>query len=163
MHLYKLCVDWVAAEDALRETHGHIHNHFCPPCANGTLHSFRVTSETWMDQYVVQEAEVDCTELLYDGYYQTCVDAHGRLDRKSAGCNDYQTVLEEKACSHFRSIHQTLRDFELIMFPLLQSGMLFGRTSAPTSSCATVSTSKSKLWSVSLVVFRNSMDVRAMK
>jgi hypothetical protein len=113
MHLYELWVDWVAAEDALRGTHGHIHDHFCPPGANGTLHSFRVTSETWMDQYVVQKAVVDSTEALYDGYYQTCVDAHNRLDSKSAVCNGYQTVLEEKACSHSRSIHQTLRDFEL--------------------------------------------------
>jgi len=103
----------VAAEDALRGTHGHIHDHFCPPGANGTLHSFRVTSETWMDQYVAQKAEVDRTEVLYDNYYGTCVSAHGRLDAKSAVCNGYQTVLEDKACSHSRSIHQTLRDFEL--------------------------------------------------
>jgi len=112
MHLYSLWVEWVAAEDALRGTHGHIHDHFCPPGANGTLHSFRVTSETWMDQYIAQKAEVDRTEVLYDGYYQTCVDAHGRLDVKSAACNGYQGVLEEKACSHSRSIHETLRDFE---------------------------------------------------
>ena len=55
MELYRLWTSWVTEEEELREIHGYISGHFCPPDANGTLHAFRVASVPWMQQYMAQK------------------------------------------------------------------------------------------------------------
>jgi len=59
MELYRKWTIWVTEEEELREIHTHIHGHFCPPGTNGTLHSFRVASVPWMQQYMAQKIVVE--------------------------------------------------------------------------------------------------------
>lgn len=109
--LYELWTTWVSEESELRRIHGLIDGHFCPPDQNGTLHSFRVSSVSWMNEYMTQKHVVDAAELAYDTHYPLCVREHGYLDAKAAICDSYQTASENKACQHTYAVHQTLADF----------------------------------------------------
>jgi hypothetical protein len=108
MEMYRLWMKWVEEETELREIHGYISGHFCPPDANGTLHAFRVASVPWMQQYMAQKVVVDEAEIAYDVHLPDCVVAHSMLDGQSATCNQKQTDLEEKACAHALKITETL-------------------------------------------------------
>ena len=96
MELDRLLIVWVIEEE-LRETHGYILDHFCPPDANGTLHVLRVASVPRMQQYMAQKIVVDHAEDKYDTAVPTCVIRHSELDEESARCKTKQTELEEKA------------------------------------------------------------------
>jgi hypothetical protein len=111
MELYRLWTTWVTEEEELREIHGYISGHFCPPDANGTLHAFRVASVPWMQQYMAQKVVVDEAEVIYDGHRPECVIAHGELDHQSAACNAHQTSLEQKACAHATKITEVLATY----------------------------------------------------
>jgi len=111
MELYRLWTSWVTEEEELREIHGYISGHFCPPDANGTLHAFRVASVPWMQQYMAQKVIVDAAEVAYDQKVPDCVITHGALDAKSATCNQRQTQLEEKACAHALKISEVLNTY----------------------------------------------------
>jgi hypothetical protein len=108
IELYRLWTSWVTEEEELREIHGYISGHFCPPDANGTLHAFRVASVPWMQQYMAQKIVVDAAEVAYDHKLPDCVIAHGALDTQSAMCNNKQSELEEKACAHALRINEVL-------------------------------------------------------
>ena len=108
MELYRLWTSWVTEEEDLREIHASISGHFCPPDANGTLHTFRVTSVPYMQQYMAQKIIVDEAEVAYDLKRPICEDKHYLLDVKSAECNTHQTTLEEMACSHAMKISEVL-------------------------------------------------------
>jgi hypothetical protein len=109
MEMYRKWTTWVTEEEELREIHGYISGHFCPPGANGTLHSFRVTSVPWMQQYMAQKAVVDET---LTGYWDwDCVASHTALDDQSTTCNQRQTQLEEKACAHALKINEVLTTY----------------------------------------------------
>jgi hypothetical protein len=108
MELYRLWTSWVTEEEELREIHGYISGHFCPPDANGTLHAFRVASVPWMQQYMAQKEVVEIAELAYDEHVPECVIKHTTLDEQSATCNQKQTELEEKACAHALKINEVL-------------------------------------------------------
>jgi len=108
MEMYRLWTSWVTEEEELREIHGYISGHFCPPDANGTLHAFRVASVPWMQQYMAQKIVVDEAEHAYDSHLPDCVVAHSALDAQSATCNAKQTDLEEKACAHALRINEVL-------------------------------------------------------
>jgi hypothetical protein len=111
MELYRLWTIWVEEEEDLREIHEFISGHFCPPDANGTLHTFRVTSVPYMHQYMAQKVIVDAAELAYDGKVPDCVTKHTLLDQKSDLCNTAQTHLEEKACEHAHKINEVLTNY----------------------------------------------------
>jgi hypothetical protein len=111
MELYRLWTLWVTEEEELREIHGYISGHFCPPDANGTLHAFRVASVPWMQQYMAQKEVVEIAEASYDEQVPVCKVAHGALDEKSAMCNVKQTLLEEKACAHALRISEVLNTY----------------------------------------------------
>jgi hypothetical protein len=111
MELYRLWVSWVTEEEELREIHGYISGHFCPPGANGTLHAFRVASVPWMQQYMAQKIVVDRAELAYDQKVPDCRITHGLLDDQSAMCNHRQTELEQKACAHATKISEVLNTY----------------------------------------------------
>jgi hypothetical protein len=108
MELYRKWSHWVTEEEELREIHGYISGHFCPPDANGTLHAFRVASVPWMQQYMAQKIEVEAAEQEYDVHLPECVVKHTQLDQKSGTCNAHQTALEEKACAHATKITDVL-------------------------------------------------------
>jgi len=108
IELYRRWSRWVTAEEELREIHGYISGHFCPPGANGTLHSFRVTSVPWMSEYMDQKIVVDDAETEYEVYVPTCRDTHNALDDQSTMCNHRQSELEEKACAHAFKIREVL-------------------------------------------------------
>jgi len=111
MELYRLWTVWVTEEEDLKEIHDHIHGHFCPPGTNGTLHSFRVASVPWMQQYMAQKIVVEAAEVTYDAKVPECVVTHGLLDDQSAVCNSLQTQLEEKACQHALKINEVLHRY----------------------------------------------------
>jgi hypothetical protein len=111
MELYRLWTIWVTEEEELREIHGYISGHFCPPDANGTLHAFRVASVPWMQQYMAQKVVVDEAEAAYDWHLPECVIAHAELDHQSSQCNAKQTHLEEKACAHALKITEVLATY----------------------------------------------------
>jgi hypothetical protein len=111
MELYHRWTVWVTEEEELREIHGYISGHFCPPDANGTLHAFRVASVPWMQQYMAQKIVVDEAEASYDAKVPDCRVAHGLLDEQSAICNSDQTKLEEKACAHALRISEVLNTY----------------------------------------------------
>jgi hypothetical protein len=111
MELYRLWTSWVTEEEELREIHGYISGHFCPPDANGTLHAFRVASVPWMQQYMAQKIVVDEAELAYDQKVPDCRIAHGLLDDQSAICNNDQSELEEKACAHALKVREVLNTY----------------------------------------------------
>jgi len=108
MELYRRWTVWVTEEEELREIHGYISDHFCPPDANGTLHAFRVASVPWMQQYMSQKIVVDEAETSYDIYAPECVITHNALDHQSATCDAHQTALEQKACAHAAKINDVL-------------------------------------------------------
>jgi len=108
MELYRRWTSWVTEEEELREIHGYISGHFCPPDANGTLHAFRVASVPWMQQYMAQKIVVEESEHAYDIHVPTCNTRHQELDDQSATCNAKQTELEEKACAHALKINEVL-------------------------------------------------------
>jgi hypothetical protein len=107
--MYQLWTTWVTEEEELREIHGYISGHFCPPGANGTLHSFRVASVPWMQQYMAQKAVVD--GAIEEYWEHDCVDEHTALDDQSTMCNQRQTQLEEKACAHALKINEVLTTY----------------------------------------------------
>jgi hypothetical protein len=111
MELYRLWTSWVTEEEELREIHGYISGHFCPPDANGTLHAFRVASVPWMQQYMAQKVVVDEAEWAYDQKVPDCVVTHGALDDQSAICNQRQTELEQTACAHAMKISDVLATY----------------------------------------------------
>ena len=111
MELYRLWTSWVTEEEELREIHGYISGHFCPPDANGTLHAFRVASVPWMQQYMAQKIVVDEAEVAYDQKVPDCRITHGLLDDQSAMCNHRQSELEEKACAHALRISEVLNTY----------------------------------------------------
>jgi hypothetical protein len=111
MELYRKWTIWVTEEEELREIHGHISGHFCPPDANGTLHAFRVASVPWMQQYMAQKIVVDEAEVAYDQFVPECRIKHGELDHQSAICNGRQTDLEQKACAHAIKITEVLATY----------------------------------------------------
>lgn len=112
MELYRLHVDWVNQETALREIHDDIHGHFCPEGANGTLHSFRVAAVPWMESYMTQKEHVETSETNYDNHRPLCVSAHGDLDSQTNTCNQAQRAMEGIACDHASAITTTLEQFE---------------------------------------------------
>jgi len=111
MELYRLWTRWVSEEEELYDIHEHISGHFCPPGTNGTLHTFRVQSVPWMQQYMAQKIVVETAETTYDNQVPTCRISHGELDVKSAQCNALQTDLEEAACSHGQKINEVLTSY----------------------------------------------------
>lgn len=111
MELYRRWTVWVTEEEELREIHGHISGHFCPPDANGTLHAFRVASVPWMQQYMAQKILVDEAEHSYDIHAPECVITHNALDHKAATCDAHQTSLEQKACAHALKITDVLATY----------------------------------------------------
>jgi len=111
MELYRLWTVWVEEEEELREVHDHIHGHFCPPGSNGTLHSFRVASVPWMQQYMAQKIVVEAAEVAYDNKVPLCRVSHSELDTQSATCNGLQTSLEETACAHALKINEVLTKY----------------------------------------------------
>jgi len=108
MELYRKWTIWVTEEEELREIHTHIHGHFCPPGTNGTLHSFRVASVPWMQQYMAQKIVVEEAESSYDLHVPECRVTHNALDVQSATCDAHQTALEQKACTHAAKINEVL-------------------------------------------------------
>jgi hypothetical protein len=112
MDLYRLHVDWVNQETALRDIHDDLHGHFCPPDANGTLHSFRVAAVPWMESYMTQKEVVETSETNYDNHRPQCVRAHGDLDSQTNVCNQAQRTMESFACDHASAITTTLEQFE---------------------------------------------------
>ena len=111
MELYRRWTQWVVEEEELREIHGYISGHFCPPDANGTLHTFRVTSVPYMQSYMSQKILVDQAESAYDSYVPQCVLTHNALEAKTVDCNRHQTLLEEKACDHATKINLVLSTY----------------------------------------------------
>jgi len=111
MELYRLWTQWVSEEEDLREIHNHIWGHFCPPGTNGTLHSFRVQSVPWMQQYMAQKVVVDTAEVTYDNKVPNCRITHAELDEQSSQCNVLQTNLEETACSLGLKINEVLTTY----------------------------------------------------
>jgi hypothetical protein len=111
MELYRKWTVWVTEEEELREIHGYISGHFCPPDANGTLHAFRVASVPWMQQYMAQKIVVEAAEHAYDVHVPECRITHGALDDKSASCNARQSDLELKACAHATKITDVLTTY----------------------------------------------------
>jgi hypothetical protein len=111
MELYRLWTSWVTEEEELREIHGYISGHFCPPDANGTLHAFRVASVPWMQQYMAQKIVVDEAETAYDQKVPDCRITHGLLDDQSANCNHHQAQLEQKACAHAEKVREVLNTY----------------------------------------------------
>jgi len=111
MELYRLWTEWVVREEELQTIHGRIDGHFCPPGANGTTETFRVTSTEYMHEYMTVKAEVDVCEHNYDVHLPTCRAAHAELDSQSASCNTAMTALEEKACLHKQKITEVLATY----------------------------------------------------
>jgi len=111
MELYRLWTQWVSEEEELFEIHEHIWGHFCPPGTNGTLHSFRVQSVPWMQQYMAQKEVVEAAEFSYDSTVPTCRIAHRELDDESSRCNAIQGRLEGTACSHGQKINEVLTTY----------------------------------------------------
>jgi len=111
MELYRRWTIWVEEEESLKVIHDHIDAHFCPPEANGTLHTFRVHSVPLMEQYMAQKIVVEEAESTYDEHVPICRVAHGALDAQSAICNALQTNLEEKACAHAQKINEVLHTY----------------------------------------------------
>jgi len=111
MEYYRLWVQWKMEEETLLEIHGHIDDHFCPPDANGTLHTFRVQSVPLMQQYMNQKVIVEEAEYAADQHVPNCRTAHTDLDTQSATCNSLQTNLEEKACQHAQKISEVLNTY----------------------------------------------------
>lgn len=111
-HLYQLWLNWLRLEGELRQIHDRIHEHFCPPDANGTLHSFRVASVPWMRDYMDKKVEVDTAERLYDEYVPTCVEHHNNLDARSSQCNGLQGQLEGVTCNLCGLIRDSLQEFD---------------------------------------------------
>lgn len=120
MELYRLHVEWVNQETALREIHDDIHGHFCPPDANGTLHSFRVAAVPWMESYMTQKELVETSETNYDDHRPTCITAHNDLDSLTNVCNQAQRTMETIACDHASAIAKTMEDFESEYASLLE-------------------------------------------
>jgi len=111
MEMYRRWTIWVEEEESLKVIHDHIDAHFCPPEANGTLHTFRVHSVPLMEQYMAQKIVVEEAESTYDEHVPVCRDAHSALDAQSAMCNSLQTNLEEKACAHAQKISEVLTTY----------------------------------------------------
>lgn len=111
MELYRRWTVWVTEEEELKEIHDHIDAHFCPPEANGTLHTFRVHSVPLMQQYMAQKVVVEEAESAYDVHIAECRLTHQALDRQAATCNAAQTDLEEKACAHAQKINEVLSTY----------------------------------------------------
>lgn len=111
MELWRLWSHWASQEDALKVIHLQIEGHFCPEGANGTLHTFRVTSVPYMQAYLAQKHECDLAEQAYDDQLPNCIDAHRELDERSATCNSDQEDLEGIGCRHASTIDDTLRLF----------------------------------------------------
>jgi hypothetical protein len=109
--LYHLWEIWVEEEEVLRGIHETIHNHFCPPGTNGTLHTFRTQSIPWMESYMSQKVVVDNAEIAYDLKVPDCVTKHGHLDTKSTECNGLQSSLESAACAHEQAIVSVLQTY----------------------------------------------------
>jgi len=111
MELYRKWTVWVTEEEELYEIHERISAHFCPPEANGTLHSFRVQSVPWMQQYMSQKTVVEESESSYDLHVPLCRVTHTTLDQQSAICDAHQTTLEGKACAHAAKINEVLTTY----------------------------------------------------
>jgi len=111
MELYRKWTVWVTEEEELREIHDHISGHFCPEGTNGTLHSFRVQSVPWMQQYMTQKTVVEGAESSYDLHVPECRITHIALDHQSAICDAHQTTLEGKACAHAAKINEVLTTY----------------------------------------------------
>lgn len=109
--LYGLWTAWESAEEELIEAHNLLVGHFCPPEANGTLHTFRVASGPKMTDYMNKKRAVDEAERQYDAYVPNCVTAHNALDTRSSQCNSYQSALEDKSCDYAHTIRRVLTDF----------------------------------------------------
>lgn len=111
MELWRLWSHWATQESALRTIHDQIEGHFCPPGANGTLHTFRVQSVPYMQAYLEQKHLCDLAEQAYDDHLPDCVTAHNELEDRSQTCNAMQEDLEGKGCAHASAIDETLRLF----------------------------------------------------
>jgi len=111
MQLYRHWVDWAAEEAECRRIQDQIEDHVCPPDANGTLHSFRVTSIPLMNNYMACVNRVAEEEDDYDLFRPQCIVAHDALETRSVECNAHQATLEDRACAHAISIRDSLQMF----------------------------------------------------
>lgn len=109
--LYERHVEWVDKETMLREAHEELNGHFCPPDANGTLHTFRVEAAPMMTQYIERKEEAERAELEYDNLRPSCIQVHDRLDHTTETCNHAQRDMEHCACALDRQIGDTITWF----------------------------------------------------
>jgi len=111
MTLYSKWQHWENAEVHLYDLHEGLVAHFCPPDANGTLHTFRVNSITHMDAWKAAKTAADTKKTEYNEQLPHCNTAHGALEDKSVTCNSHQTSLEVKACDLGAAVDTALRNF----------------------------------------------------
>lgn len=109
--LYERHMTWTDEESELRETHDEIHGHFCPPDANGTLHTFRVEAAPMMEQYIERKEDVERAERSFDELRETCKTVHQHLDDKTTECNRLQFEMERCQCSLYHGIDAILEGF----------------------------------------------------